>query len=89
MSLKDILDKYDKNMAPKEGWFTVKDPSLEDVKKVVAKGKLEEKGFRIPLELRKYLNITPEGKLVEIQAVPAELQSLADDVRKRFYKLSE
>lgn len=89
MSLKDILDKYDKNMMPKEGWFTVKEPSLEDVKKAVAKGKLEEKGFRIPLELRRYLDITPEGKLVEIQAVPAELLSLADEIRKRFNELAE
>lgn len=79
MSLKDIMDKYNYT-GSKKGWFEVKEPSLEDVKRIVAKGKLEEASFRIPVELHKYMDISPEGELVEIQAIPEELQSLAESV---------
>ena len=79
MSIKDIMRKHGYT-GGKKGWFAVKEPSLEDVKRIVAKGKLEEAGFRIPVELRKYMDISAEGELVELQAIPEELQSLVESV---------
>ena len=79
MSIKDIMRKHGYT-GGKKGWFEVKEPSLEDVKRIVAKGKLEEANFRIPVELHKYMDISPDGELVEIQAIPEELQGLAESV---------
>lgn len=79
MSIKDIMRKHGYT-GGKKGWFEAKEPSLEDVKRIVAKGKLEEAGFRIPVELRKYMDINAEGELVELQAIPEELQSLVESV---------
>ena len=79
MSIKDIMRKHGYT-GGKKGWFEVKEPSLEDVRRIVSKGKLEEAGFRIPVELRKYMDINAEGELVEIQAIPEELQSLVESV---------
>lgn len=80
MSIKDLMRKHGYT-GSKKGWFEVKEPSLEDVRKAVIKGKLEEAGFRIPIELRKYMDISLEGELVEIQAIPEELQGLVKEVR--------
>lgn len=80
MSIKDLMRKHGYT-GSKKGWFEVKEPSLEDVRKAVIKGKLEEAGFRIPIELRKYMDISLGGELVEIQAIPEELQGLAKEVR--------
>lgn len=41
-------------------------------------------GFRVPLELRHYLDISPEGELVEKQEIPQELQSLAEETREAY-----
>lgn len=60
MSIKDIMRKHGYT-GGKKGWFEVKEPSLEDVRRIVAKGKLEEAGFRIPVELHSLLDISPEG----------------------------
>lgn len=80
MSIKDIMRKHGYT-GGKKGWFDAKEPSLEDVKRIVVKGKLEEAGFRIPVELHRYFDISLEGELVEIQAIPEELQGLADEIR--------
>ena len=79
MSIKDIMRKHGYT-GGKKGWFEAKEPSLEDVKRIVTKGKLEEAGFRIPVELHKYMDISPEGELMELQAIPKELQGLAESV---------
>ena len=79
MSIKDIMRKHGYT-GGKKGWFEVKEPSLEDVRKAVIKGKLEEAGFRIPVELHKYMDINAEGEMVELQAIPEELQVLADEI---------
>ena len=42
---------------------------------------MEEVGFRIPIELRKYMDISLEGELIEIQTIPEELQGLAEELR--------
>ena len=86
MSIKDIMRKHGYT-GGKKGWFEAKEPSLEDVKRIVSKGKLEEAGFRIPVELRKYMDINAEGELVELQAIPEELQSLADEVRATWERI--
>ena len=70
MSLKDIINKHGYTGGT-EGWF-----SLEDTKRIRAKGELEELGFRIPIELRKYYDISPEAELVSIKPVPEELKGL-------------
>ena len=88
MSIKDILSKHGGKALNKEGWFEVKDPTLEDVKRIAAKGRLEEAGFRIPLELRRYLDISSE-ELIKKQAIPKELQGLADETIAAFKKVKD
>lgn len=90
MSIKDILSKHGGKALNKEGWFEVKDPTLEDVKRIAAKGRLEEAGFRIPLELRRYLDISSEeGELIKKQAIPEELRGLADETIAAFKKVKD
>lgn len=82
MSLKDIIGRYGYK-GSKKSWFSVevKDPTIEDVKRIVAKGKLEEMGFRIPLELREYMDISPEGELIQLKEIPEELKGGAEELR--------
>lgn len=70
MSIKDIIKKHGYTGSTKN-WF-----SLDDTKRIRAKAELEEAGFRIPLELRKYYDINPEAELVNIEPVPEELKGL-------------
>ncbi len=86
MSIGDLINKYGYT-GSKEGWFELKEPSINDVKRIVAKGKLEEAGFRIPIELRKYMDITPEGKLVEHKPIPEDLQGLAQELRATWERI--
>ncbi|MGN0160872.1 MAG: hypothetical protein ACI4AQ_05750 [Lachnospiraceae bacterium] len=86
MSIKDIMRKHGYT-GGKKGLFEANEPSLEEVKKIIAKGKLEEAGFRIPVELHKYMDISPEGELVELQAIPEELQGLADEIRATWERI--
>lgn len=83
MGLQDLIKKHDGKF-DKKGWFTLKEPSLEDAKRIAAKGELEELGFRIPFELRHYLDISPEGDLIEKQEIPQELKSLAEETREAY-----
>ena len=78
MGLQELIKKHGGKF-DKKGWFT-----LEDAKRIAAKGELEELGFRVPLELRHYLDISPEGELVEKQEIPQELQSLAEETREAY-----
>ena len=88
MGLKELLDKYNNGEKfNKDGWFTLKEPTLEDAKRIAAKGRLEDLGFRIPLELRRYLDISAEGELVEKQEIPEELKGLAVETRKAFERV--
>ena len=80
MSIRNIVNKYGYT-GSKEGWFELKDPSIDDVRRIVVKGKLEEAGFRIPIELRKYVDITIEGKLVELKPIPDDLQDMAKELK--------
>lgn len=89
MGLKDILQKYGGEGLSKKGWYSMKDPSLEDVRRITAKGELEDAGFRIPLELRRYLDISSEGELIEKQEIPQELQSLAAEVRESYRRAKD
>lgn len=86
MSIKDLIDKYGYT-GSKEGWFELKEPSIDDVKRIVAKGKLEERSFRIPIELRKYMDITPEGKLVDLKPIPEDLQDMAKELRATWERI--
>ena len=86
MSIKDIMRKHGYT-GGKKGWFEAKEPSLEDVKRIVAKGKLEEASFRIPVELHSLMDINAEGELVELQAIPEELQGLADEIRATWERI--
>lgn len=88
MGLKEILKKSGGEKFNMDGWFTLKDPTLDDVRRITAKGELEERGFSIPVELRKYLDISPEGELIEKQEIPQELQSLADETREAYRRIT-
>ena len=83
MGLQGLIKKHGGKF-DKKGWFTLKEPSLEDAKRIAAKGELEELGFRIPFELRHYLDISPEGDLIEKQEIPQELKSLAEETREAY-----
>lgn len=86
MSIKDIMRKHGYT-GSKKGWFDLKEPSLDDVRKAVIKGNLEEAGFRIPIELHKYMDISLEGELIEIQTIPEELQGIAEEVRATWERI--
>jgi hypothetical protein len=64
-------------------------PDIETVRKAVIKGRLEDMGFRIPIEIRKYMDISPKGELVEIAPIPAELQSLANEVKETWRQIHD
>lgn len=64
-------------------------PDIETVRKAVIKGKLEDMGFRIPIEIRKYMDISSDGELVEIAPIPAELQSLANEVKETWRQIHD
>lgn len=83
MGLQGLIKKHGGKF-DKKGLFTLKEPSLEDAKRIAAKGELEELGFRIPFELRHYLDISPEGDLIEKQEIPQELKSLAEETREAY-----
>ncbi len=83
MGLQDLIKKHGGKFDKKD-WFTLKEPTLEDAKRIAAKGELEELGFRVPFDLRHYLDISPEGELVERQEIPQELQSLAEETREAY-----
>lgn len=81
--MQDLIKKHGEKF-DKKGWFTLKEPTLEDAKRIAAKGELEEMGFRIPFELRHYLDISSEGELVEKEEIPPELRSLAEETREAY-----
>lgn len=89
MNLQSLIQKYGNKGLNKEGWFKEKEPTLDEVRRIVAKGELEEAGFRIPYELRRYLDISSEGKLIVKQEIPEELQSLADDTRAAYRRAKD
>ena len=63
------------------------DPTIEDIKRIVLKGKLEDAGFRIPIELRRYMDISSKGELIELEAIPESLKGLAEETRALWYKV--
>ena len=63
--------------------------SLDDVRRIVARGKLEDLGFRVPMELRRYLDLNSEGELVEKQEIPEELKSLAEATREAYRRAKD
>ena len=86
MSLVDLI-RISGGELSKKGWYKVKEPPepiLDDVRRIVARGKLEDLGFRVPMELRRYLDLNSEGELVEKQEIPEELQGLAAEVRENY-----
>ncbi len=91
MSLVDLIRKYGGELS-KKGWYGVKEPpepSLDDVRRIVARGKLEDLGFRVPMELRRYLDLNSEGELVEKQEIPEELKSLAEATREAYRRAKD
>ena len=80
MSLVDLIRKYGGELS-KKGWYGVKEPpepSLDDVRRIVARGKLEDLGFRVPMELRRYLDLNSE-----------ELKSLAEATREAYRRAKD
>ena len=91
MSLIDLIKKYGGGLS-KEGWYKVKEPpevSLDDVRRIVARGKLEDLGFTVPLELRRYLDLNSAGELVEKQEIPEELRGLAEATREAYRRAKD
>lgn len=88
MSLVDLIRKYGGELS-KKGWYEPKEPSLDDVRRIVARGKLEDLGFTVPLELRRYLDLNSAGELVEKQEIPEELKSLAEATREAYRRAKD
>lgn len=88
MSLVDLIRKYGGGLS-KKGWYGFKDPSIDDVRRIVARGKLEELGFIVPVELRRYLDLNSEGELVEKQEIPEELRDMAEATREAYRRAKD
>ena len=70
MGLQELMNKY--GHKPKmENWVKLKEADDKEY---------TELSFRISPELREYLDINEDRELVELQAIPEELHSLAESV---------
>lgn len=63
------------------------EPTIEDIKRIVLKGKLEDAGFRIPIELRRYMDISSKGELIELEGIPESLKGLTEETRALWHKV--
>ena len=86
MNLADLIKKYGNRGLKMDGWFTLKDPSLDDVRRAAAIGRLEDAGFRIPVELKNYFAITTDGDLIVKNEIPDKLKGLAEETRAAYLR---